>query len=130
MTVSPQPTSPRERLERGTPEPVETFEIERDVERVPLAREPVVELTRDRPIGSADVSGRLVVTREADLTDATLGHDNCHVTERTGLPPQLHGVKLAPVTTRWRYACTLTNAASAVASMSALTDAGGFELEP
>ena len=80
-----------EGLQRDAAEAVDAFEVERDVEGVPLAREPVVELAGDRAVGCARLAFGLVVTRQADLAQAALGHDDGDLAERARLAPQLHG---------------------------------------
>ena len=90
------PDLARQRLEREAPESLDAFEIERDVERVALAREPVVELARDRAVGRADLAVGLVVAGQADLAHAAFGDDDRDLAERAALAPQLHVTKLSP----------------------------------
>ena len=60
----------RERLQREPAEPLDAFEVERDVEVVALAREPVVELAGDLAVGRAGLAVGLIVTGQADLAHA------------------------------------------------------------
>ena len=57
----------------------------RDVECVPVAREPLVELPRDGPVGAAAVDVGLVVAGEADLAQAR-GRRRRRSGPRTGCP--------------------------------------------
>ena len=80
----------RERFEREPPKALDAFEIELDIERVALAREPVVELARDLAIGRARRRVGLVVTGQTDLAQSGVGNDDGDLAVRTRLRPELH----------------------------------------
>ena len=73
----------RERLEHDAAEAVDLVEVELQVERVALAREPVVELAGDLAVGRAGLGVGLVVTGQADLAHARVGDARPSV-RRTG----------------------------------------------